>query len=271
MPKPRALSLHIGVNSVDPKHYAGWKGELKCCEFDADDMVRIAKAGGMKPKVLHTKNATREKVFAALKEAAKELKAGDLFFLSFSGHSGQVLDVTGDELDLMDETWCLYDAQVIDDEVHAELGKFAKGVRVIVISDSSTGGSVPRPFVPEPDPPPAGQRARLVAPLLAQKVYFQNEKFYDANQRAAKRNMNPDAGPAIIAILGCQHNQAAMEGKDNGVFTDRLLYAWNQGSYEGNYLRFFELVVSRMPSTQTPMWRNYGNAAAFMLQKPFAP
>ena len=24
-------SLHIGLNSVDPKHYAGWDGQLRAC------------------------------------------------------------------------------------------------------------------------------------------------------------------------------------------------------------------------------------------------
>ena len=30
--KRRALSLHIGLNKVDPGHYAGWDGELFACE-----------------------------------------------------------------------------------------------------------------------------------------------------------------------------------------------------------------------------------------------
>ena len=30
----RGVSLHIGLNSVDPKHYGGWSGDLVACEFD---------------------------------------------------------------------------------------------------------------------------------------------------------------------------------------------------------------------------------------------
>jgi hypothetical protein len=271
MPKPRALSLHIGVNAVDPKHYAGWKGELKSCESDADEMAAIAKSKGMKSRALHTKDATRAKVLAALRDAGKELKAGDLFFLSYSGHGGQVMDVSGDEYDLMDETWCLHDAQIIDDEVQSELLRFARGVRVLVISDSSTSGSVTRPYVPEPDPPPANQRLRLMPPLIAMKVYHQNEKFYDAVQKAPKPASKAAPGPGLIVIHGCQHNQAAMDGKDNGIFTEKLLYIWNSGSYEGNYMRFFAHIVARMPSHQTPMWRTYGDVSDFVLQQPFAP
>ena len=32
-----ACSLHIGLNAVNPAHYAGWSGPLKACEFDAAD------------------------------------------------------------------------------------------------------------------------------------------------------------------------------------------------------------------------------------------
>jgi hypothetical protein len=38
------------------------------------------------------------------------------------------------EADKLDETWCLYDGQLIDDELYLELGKFATGVRILVLS-----------------------------------------------------------------------------------------------------------------------------------------
>ena len=34
-PPPRGASLHLGLNRVDPKHYAGWSGALGACEADA--------------------------------------------------------------------------------------------------------------------------------------------------------------------------------------------------------------------------------------------
>ncbi len=39
----RGMSLHIGLNAVDPAHYNGWEGHLNACEYDADDMEGIAK------------------------------------------------------------------------------------------------------------------------------------------------------------------------------------------------------------------------------------
>jgi len=269
MAKPRAISLHIGVNSLDAKHYAGWKGELKSCENDAEDMAAIARSMGMKPTLLRTKEATRANVLAALGEACTTLKPGDLFFLSYAGHGSQVLDVSGDEMEMMDETWCLHDGQIIDDEIDTGITAFAKGVRVLVVSDSTPSGSVVRPHMPEPDPPPAGLRARLMPPLVSTKVYHQNEKFYDTLQKNLATAKFPKGGPSIIAMHACQHNQVAIDGKESGVFTERLRWLWNQGSYQGNYVRFFDHIVARMPSTQTPLMRTYGDVAAFLMQQPF--
>ena len=73
----KALSLHIGLNSVSPAAYDGWSGPLAACEFDANDMSAIAKTQGMKPTVLLTKKATRSATLSGMRAAAKALKAGD--------------------------------------------------------------------------------------------------------------------------------------------------------------------------------------------------
>ena len=100
----KALSLHIGLNEVDGAAYGGWTGPLAACEFDANDMAAIAKSKSMKPTVLLTKKATRSNVLKAMRASAKALASGDLFFMSYSGHGGQVPDVSGDEADKQDET-----------------------------------------------------------------------------------------------------------------------------------------------------------------------
>src|SRR6185436_1695941 len=132
----------IGLNSVDPGHYAGWSGELNACEADAEDMAGIAKAKKFVVTTLLTKAATRAQVTAELKNAARTLKDGDLFLLSYSGHGGQLPDLNRDEPDAQDETWCLYDGELVDDELYALLGGFTADVRVLVFSDSCHSGSV---------------------------------------------------------------------------------------------------------------------------------
>src|SRR5215510_4194438 len=201
--KARGLSLHIGLNSVDPKHYAGWDGELVACEADANDMASLAEAQHIKPTILLTKKATRDNVLKNIRAAAKKLNAGDLFLLTYSGHGGQVPDVSGEEADKKDETWCFYDGEFIDDELFNELGGFASGVRIIVLSDSCHSGTVTRARVPETV---AGLgRSKMMPPSVAMRTYSMHKKFYDSIQHAVAREargsravVDPDAALAEL-------------------------------------------------------------------------
>ena len=287
----KAMSLHIGLNAVDPKHYAGWSGPLAACEFDANDMAAIAAAKKMTVKVLLTKSATRKEVLAAMRAAATRLGADDLYFLTYSGHGGQITDTTGDEPDKKDETWCLYDSQLIDDELYFELGKFAPRVRILVLSDSCHSGTVTRQRVPEPPP---GMRSKLMPVEVAQRVYEKHQAFYDKlqaelAQAAGKSSLtDPDAvlstlavqsgrigaivktfKPAAILISGCQDNQTSMDGDHNGAFTGRLRQVWNNGAFANDYARFHSTIRAGMPPSQSPNLFLLGDAAAFVAQKPF--
>ncbi|MEJ6007363.1 caspase family protein [Paucibacter sp. AS339] len=291
--KARGLSLHIGLNAVNPAAYGGWDGPLAACEFDANDMAALAKSQGIKPTVLLTKKGTRAATLAAMRSAAKTLKAGDLFLLTYSGHGGQVGDVNGDEPDHKDETLCLYDGQLIDDELYFELNRFAAGVRVLVLSDSCHSGTVTRDL--PPPPPPPGQRVKLMPAEVARRVYEAHKKFYDDLQlkvlaETSKNLVDPDAAlalvggashatalvgqfkPAVVLISGCQDNQTSMDGEHNGAFTGQLLKIWASGAFAGNYSSFHTRIRAGMPPTQSPNLFMLGDPAAlaaFMKQKPF--
>jgi metacaspase-1 len=292
-PARKAMSLHIGLNLVDPDHYGGWSGPLAACEFDAHDMAAIAKARGITTsKLLLTKSATRKAVLAAIRAAAKALKAGDLFFLSYSGHGGQVADASGDEEDdKQDETWCLYDSQLIDDELYFELSAFAAGVRILVLSDSCHSGTVTRA---RPEPPPPGMRAKLMPRDVALRVYTEHQAFYDKLQKDVARQAgrasleDPDAvlatlsvqsgrvqsiarkiEAAVILISGCQDNQVSLDGDHNGAFTGTLRQVWNNGRFQGTHAQFHARIVAAMPASQTPNLFVLGPAGAFVAQQPF--
>jgi metacaspase-1 len=292
----KAVSLHVGLNRVDPKHYGGWSGPLAACEFDAHDMAAIAKARGIaSPRLLLTQAATRKALLAGLRGAAKALKEGDLFFLSFSGHGGQVADVSGDEQDdKQDETWCLYDGQLIDDELYFEYSKFAAGVRVLVLSDSCHSGTVTRARRAADAAPPPGTRAKLMPRDVALRVYEQHRGFYDALQSELSKQTgrasleDPDAvlatlsvqsgrvqslsrkiEAALILISACQDNQVALDGDHNGAFTGTLRQVWNQGKFEGPYAALHARIVAAMPPSQTPNLFLLGPAGAFAAQTPF--
>jgi hypothetical protein len=287
--KPKALSLHIGLNLVSGDAYEGWEGPLAACEFDANDMAAIARSKGIKPTVLLTKKGTRNNVLGGIRAAAKALGSGDFFFLSYSGHGGQVADVSGDEADKKDETWCLYDGQLIDDELYYELSKFKAGVRVLVLSDSCHSGTVTREA--PPPPPPPGTRNKLMPDAVAGRVYRAHQAFYDKLQqdvaKAAGGSVDPDAAlanvaisgrlsaivrefkPAVILISGCQDNQTSLDGDNNGAFTEALLKVWNNGAFTGGYASFHARIRQKLPATQSPNLFALGPAASFLTQRPF--
>jgi hypothetical protein len=290
--KAKAMSLHIGLNAVSPAAYGGWSGELAACEFDAKDMAAIAKSRGMKSTLLLTKKGTRAAVLAAMRKAAGQLKSGDFFFLTYSGHGGQVPDVTGEEADKKDETWCLYDGQLIDDELYFELGSFAAGVRILVLSDSCHSGTVTRAATPQPDGTMSAGRSKMMPLAVGLRTYREHQAFYDQLQRdvdkAADRTSatDPDSmlaqlavsprltaivtqfKPAVILISGCQDNQTSLDGDYNGAFTEQLLKVWNQGAYRGNYARFHAAIKAGLPASQSPNLFTLGTAARFMRQQP---
>lgn len=146
----RHAALAIGLARVDPGHYGGWSGPLAGCEPDAHNMRRIATQAGLEARMLLTEQATRQGVLDAIAAEAAVMRAGDLFVISYSGHGGQVPDYNGDDPeDGLDETWCLYDGQLIDDELYVALGDFDPGVRVLVFSDSCHSGTVLRVIAPD--------------------------------------------------------------------------------------------------------------------------
>jgi metacaspase-1 len=288
--KPRGLSLHIGINEVSADAYAGWTGPLAACEFDAHDMTALAQARGFEASTLITRKATRAATLAALRNAAKALRAGDAFFLSFSGHGGQIDDTTADEDDKLDETWCLYDGQLIDDELYYELSRFAEGVRVLVLSDSCHSGTVTR--APMPGEATAHLRPRIMPRAVGRRVYQQHKAFYDDLQRevakaAGHAKVDPDTAlanvvvsqrltaivkdfkPAVVLISGCQDNQFSMDGDNNGAFTEQVLRVWNEGRFKGSLAQFHARVRNALPPTQSPNLFTLGPAAGFLQQAPF--
>lgn len=144
----RGLSIHIGVNRIDPAHY-GTAGILHGCENDARAMEALARAQGFEPRMLLTTEATSAAVLAALRDAAGRLRTGDILFLTYAGHGAQMPDLNNEDEDRQDETWCLYDRMVLDDELYAAWGDFAPGVRIALLSDSCHSGTISRALVRE--------------------------------------------------------------------------------------------------------------------------
>jgi metacaspase-1 len=286
----QGISVHVGLNSVDPKHYEGWVGRLKACENDANSMAALCKSQGIAPGKLLTKKATRQAVLKAIAAAAAKLKSGDLFVLTYSGHGGQLPDVSGDEADLQDETWCLFDGELIDDELYAALSAFKAGCKVLVLSDSCHSGTVTRAvFGREPIRSPDRPLSRLMPPDVARATYDANKTFYDGLQNSLRKRTGAVPEPSsplegvtrrgarirgklaagVVLISGCQDNQESDDGPFNGAFTSQLLNVWNHGAFKGSHVDFHKKILARMPAYQSPALFTLGKVSGFLSKRPF--
>jgi len=139
--EPHGVSLHVGVDRVDPEHYGGDLA-LPSCVNDAREMERIANLLGYDTARLENEDATCSNLSGFMRNAALNLFAGDALFLTYSGHGSQVPnDSDDDEPDLKDETLVLFDRMLIDDELYSLLGEFREGVRVHLVFDSCHSGT----------------------------------------------------------------------------------------------------------------------------------
>ncbi len=273
----KGMSIHIGLNRVDPQHYTDqygrpWEGKLVACESDAHCMEAIARQQGFTPTVLLSDAATSAAVIAAIKDAARQLQTGDALFLSYSGHGGQVPDrngATDDEPDRMDETWCLFDRQLVDDELFALWGEFQPGVHILMLSDSCHSGTVSRDAAEEAAK--TGPAVRELPAEVQVGTYQAHRDTYDRIQAET-----PDAGASepkasVVLISGCQDNQVSMDGRVNGLFTEKLLLTWNDGRYRGGIPRFHQQIIARMPRTQQPnLYRVGPTDAVYEQRRPFS-
>jgi hypothetical protein len=275
------------LNSVDKAHYQGWDGMLTACEFDAEDMAALATQVGYEAQLILTKKAKRDAVIGAIRDTAAKMTAGDIFLFSYSGHGGQVPDFSGDEAaeradDVVDETLCLYDGQLIDDELYGLWSAFPADSRVLVVSDCCHSGTnikarmIDEMVDTEPTP---DMRPRAMPFAVAARVARRNDRFYrDVSEKAvatwtggpATREMALPVPASVRLISACQDNQVALDGLTNGLFTGRLLEAWGSGAFHGDYGAFHRAILDRMPPSQTPNHYQVGQSSpAFDAQRPF--
>ena len=278
---PTGLSIHIGLNKIDETHY-GTTGDLANPENDAASMAELATANGFtaSPPLL-TNDATSTAVTNAIKQAASTLTSGDILLLTYAGHGAQIPDANGDEKDAQDETWVLYDRQLLDDELYGLLATLADGVRVLILSDSCHSGTVARDLplslttteleraFDTNEPHRVPQRIRTLPHEAQLHNYQRDQQLYTQIQRATPAQ--PAFAADVLLISGCQDNQTSSDGTSNhGLFTQTLLNTWNNGAFKGTYATLHKKIVADMPFFQTPNLFQAGKtSAAFRNQAPF--
>lgn len=292
---PKAISVHVGLDHVDPAAYQGWDGTLSGCVNDAHDLAAMAAAEGYRTTVLTDRQATAAAVLESVRAVGATLAAGDIFLLSYSGHGGQLADADHDDDEPrgFDRTLACWDRQLLDDELHAVLAGFACGVRIVVVADTSLAGTAVRhPAAPSPPvrTPEGARRARMIPAAVAARdagrrrgMYLRARRNSRAELRrtmaamrtltrrqAGMRRPTDCIAARIVLLAACQDNQVAYDGPDNGAFTAALLAVWNGGRYDGSYPEFLSAVRARL-AAQTPDYVAAGRGdPAWEASRPFA-
>jgi hypothetical protein len=272
MTEAKGIALHIGLNSVDPRQYEGWDGTLVACEADAKDMHAITSARGFTSSKLLTRKATASAVAARIRSAASKLEAGDLFVLTYSGHGGQVRDPSGEEIDWQDETWVLWDRQLLDDELYALWAAFRPGVRILVLSDSCHSGTVVRDMFYRASPANAvtSDRFKFIPKDVQDRTYAAHRDQYDTLQRSFAKGDKAAVEASVVLISGCQDSQYSRDGDRNGLFTQRLREVWADGAFARGHRAFYRAICELMPPDQTPNYFRVGRTASgFERMVPF--
>lgn len=284
---PKGMSLHLGLNTVGPTHYDGWDGQLTACEADAHAMLNLATNEGFTPELMLTQDATRGAVVDHIKKAACDLKAGDMFLFTVSAHGGRIPDFNRDEDHdgdiMMDETLCLYDFQIADDELYMLWSEFRAGVRVLMVPDTCHSGSMAR-MGPMPThlfgrAVDAGPATRAMPRYIEERVWRANEAAYRTASKsysALKESvmMSPLSSPIQASVLNlgaCKDEQFAMDGAQNGAFTGALLDIWGGGRFTGDYPAFRSAIEAQIGnSSQTPqLFEKLLRDPNFITDRPF--
>lgn len=250
------VSLHIGLNSVDTSQYQGNYPTLRNAENDTDYYHSLALQQGFSAVRLVGKDATSNNLLDNLKAYAERLQAGDLLFISYSGHGTRVTDLNDDEPDGYDEVLVLYDRLFIDDEFQLCWAQFKPGVRIFFISDSCFNGTVARFLEYNQDAAAIIWPDHILRGIDSAEAHIDFEHSVSYYKSIKLGSPTEKAPCSIIHIGGCQDNQLAEDGAStdlNGRFTGAVRRVL-AGNFQGSYKAFFQAIQAQMPPWQTPNW-----------------
>ena len=255
----KGYSLHIGLNKLDAEQYPGAPA-LKAAVNDAVFWESFAKQEGYETMALHDKEAKAEPVIKQLNKYASIMKPGDILLLTYAGHGGEIPNdkPAGFDNERNDQTWCLYDRQLLDDELYECFEAFKEGTRILVVSDSCHSGTITkdvalnfstmlgegmangskaRGFASRKLPKEVEQMALV---RFADTVYKPLQKKYTIKKQAA------GIKAAVKLMAACQDDEETMDGAHNGIFTEAFMELFKSAeNKKANAEKLIELVSAR--------------------------
>jgi len=238
------VAFCMGLNN-----YPGTSNDLKGCVNDAKNWANILKNNYQFNNVLVAldNEMTKKNVVSKINNLSKDLKLGDIFVITYSGHGTSVPDQNGDEADGRDEAWCLYDGTFIDDDIRNIVAKLPNGVKLTIISDSCHSGTVTRAFMgtmsdsevtPKYLPPTDDIDAVTINAVPIMKSIFY-----------------PEENMSEILISGCLPTEYSYDARINGSPTGAFSYHALKILKENGkitYNDFYKKLRKELPSSRYP-------------------
>jgi len=241
----------VGINN-----YPGIFNDLKGCVNDVNDWTALLQGFGFSVNTILDSKAKISTVKAALQGLVDSTNAGDVAVLTYSGHGTQVTDRSGDESDPYDEAICLYDGNVIDDDLRVILNGIHPQATLVIISDSCFSGSVTRLAAEKAIP-------RFIPPAVS------------TEGRTAKRSfLIPEADMPEVLISGCSDDEysydAEFNGRPNGAMSAYAIQVIKQNP-NATYREFFAGLRALLPSKDYPQSPQLEGSDANKDRKLFEP
>ncbi|HEX2081294.1 MAG TPA: caspase family protein [Longimicrobium sp.] len=248
----RAVSIHIGVNTPRGRMFGH---PLQYSESLAWRMACLAEQAGYESLlVLRGAAATRKAVHDALTAAAGSMTRGDVLLVTFSGHGCLEADANCDEGHGWDETWCLYDGEIVDDQLAGYWRLFAPGVRVVVVTDGCHSGGSGRD---ENELVHPGYAAARRAPRRmrggnalhrAARGWPAGAADYAGSCIGAPPHDTDGIRASVLLLASAREDQKAQDG----LFTRHLLDLWDEGAFAGTFCDLYRLVRDHVVAERGP-------------------
>ncbi len=288
----KGYALHIGLNKLDKHVYPGVPA-LRAAVNDALFWESFAKELGYESLALHDQNATSQAVLEHLSVYAEQLVPGDILLLTYAGHGSQIPNDKAEGFDdeRNDQTWCLYDRELLDDELFDAFRRFADGTRILVVSDSCHSGTMTRALPEEMDMSAmlsAGlERGVASRGLLTRKLPLETEqqliaRFGDAVYRPIQEKyadipQAENVKAAVKLLAACQDDQTTFDGAGNGVFTESFIDLFKKPAFRNATAEMLIREIRRRYYYPRPNFFQYGaiipsfdNAFPFTINIPDA-
>jgi hypothetical protein len=238
------VAICVGLTSVDPYRYDGWDGDCPGCDVDAKGLYNLFASKGFTAKLILNSAARWNFVRSEIINISAGLKPGELLIIAMSGHGGQIKDDNGDEKDGLDETICMWDGQVRDDEVLKMIGQLPEGIRIVLINDQCHSEGNFRSMV------------RKVKNTVSFGRWGKNNAKPIIDIDAVQKWQRSSSWTGqIIQFAGCRESSYSYGSLTGGTWTQNLL-----GVYDSKltWQQWFDGAKARMPGNQVPVWVEFG-------------